>query len=510
MKDIKKQFTEDFELSSKKVDLSFDVTQLESNTKQTRHRFKHWPLVISLGCVATAIVGIAVPVMSNLLKIQNKSVNKYTKTYTIEEIQLADKNTPGTVIREPGSRSEFEKLNEVVLPNLQNPKANALDENEMNAYNSFANKTYHAIVDTSNSENMSCNAIGLYSILNNLYGASSSRLINSLLDGLLGLSETTRKIFYDKVVFANFYARENNTTQLRNSAFFNNEFTVNNDYIRKLTDFYCESYQISFKTRSKEMVNWVNQALHSEGFIDQQFLGLDLEGQSRTQLVLFSTLFFKNAWQNKYLTTNNVKGDFYLNDGTTKEVTYMTHSYHAPYYYDYGSYISVKDYYDNGDNSITFIIPKDHNDNIYELTEYVNIFEEKEENKVLGINDDPIMIKMKTPKIKFKTDMEYNNALKSLGFEDMFNSEIDTLSNAFSGNHSGTNFHMKVIKERNEVEFNEDGTTVKSVVMGTMNGTESVQREESLDVNLDQPFIYIIRDINQTPIFVGHVDNPKY
>ena len=69
---------------------------------------------------------------------------------------------------------------------------------------------------------------------------------------------------------------------------------------------------------------------------------------------------------------------------------------------------------------------------------------------------------------------------------------------------------MKIIKERNEVEFNEDGTTVKGVVMGSMNGTESVQREESLDVNLDQPFIYIIRDINKTPIFVGHVDNPKY
>jgi serine protease inhibitor len=32
---------------------------------------------------------------------------------------------------------------------------------------------------------------------------------------------------------------------------------------------------------------------------------------------------------------------------------------------------------------------------------------------------------------------------------------------------------------------------------------------DTLDVKLNQPFIYIIRDANDTPIFVGHVDNPK-
>ena len=32
---------------------------------------------------------------------------------------------------------------------------------------------------------------------------------------------------------------------------------------------------------------------------------------------------------------------------------------------------------------------------------------------------------------------------------------------------------------------------------------------ETLDVKLNQPFIYIIRDVNNTPVFIGHVDNPK-
>jgi serine protease inhibitor len=39
-------------------------------------------------------------------------------------------------------------------------------------------------------------------------------------------------------------------------------------------------------------------------------------------------------------------------------------------------------------------------------------------------------------------------------------------------------------------------------------GSAAPMKNDTLDVKLNQPFIYIIRDINGTPIFVGHVDNP--
>ena len=40
-------------------------------------------------------------------------------------------------------------------------------------------------------------------------------------------------------------------------------------------------------------------------------------------------------------------------------------------------------------------------------------------------------------------------------------------------------------------------------------GSAAPMENDTLDVDLNQPFIYIIRDINDTPIFVGHVDNPN-
>ena len=72
------------------------------------------------------------------------------------------------------------------------------------------------------------------------------------------------------------------------------------------------------------------------------------------------------------------------------------------------------------------------------------------------------------------------------------------------------NIYIQKIKQKNEVEFNEDGSIVKSVTMASFgNGGKAAPMEnDTLDVKLNQPFIYIIRDINGTPIFVGHVDNP--
>ena len=71
---------------------------------------------------------------------------------------------------------------------------------------------------------------------------------------------------------------------------------------------------------------------------------------------------------------------------------------------------------------------------------------------------------------------------------------------------------MQKIKQRNEVDFSEDGTVVKSLSMAELGikplSSSTIRINEVLDIKLNQPFIYIIRDINKNPIFVGHVDNP--
>lgn len=440
---------------------------------------------------------VATPLTSCTLIRRRESVKAYKRSYSFNETNIARQNT-------------FRELNTVNYPQGSGPTRSELSENERQAYSNFSNETYHALVNTSKKDNFSYATIGLFTLMNEMYGAISRDALKTQFDALLGLDDVTREDFYKKVMKANSYANEDNTTQLKNAAFFNSEYNFNQEFVNILTKLYCEAYQLNFKTDANKMVEWVNKAVNADNFIDTNFLELTDD----SLLYFFSTLYFKNMWSNKYLAENNVTEDFYLSNGNKIQTEFMKHSYMAEGYYDYDKYISFKDYY-GASNSITYLIPKSTDDNIFELTKNVNIFEENPEKAVKSedeYNNYWLTVNLKTPKFKLKTDVDFKTSLASLGFIDMFNESIDSFKNAFNDNSlSVYNVFISVMKQRNEVEFNEDGTIVKSVSMSGFAKGESAPfiSNDTLDVNLNQPFIYIIRDINNIPIFVGHVDNPK-
>lgn len=493
MNKLKGQFKKDFEQSSN-VDLSFDTTQLEPNSNADKHKPRPRMKLIVASAALVGVVSLAVGGAFAVGIFRTKeSVKTFNRSYSLNKIRIAESNT-------------FKKLNDVAYPDGSEPLVSKISEVEKEAYNNFSNLTYHSLVDTSKKDNMSYSVAGLYSIMNEMTNATSRVELKEKFNTLLGLNESSRVTFYNKVMKANSFASDESTIQLKNSAFFNNEFNYNQEFVNSLTKLYCEAYQINFESEASKMVEWVNQAVNSNGFIDDKFLEMNDE----TELYLFSTLYFKNGWANKYLSENNIKDDFYLSNDKTATATYMKHSYYSQCYYDYGSYISVKDYYFSSRASVTYLVPKKVEDNIFDLTKDVNIFEEKEENIVKNGKYDYIMVNLSTPKFTTKSDVDFRKCLDNLGFGDIYNPNINSFKNAFDDEKLDEyNIYIQKIKQKNEVEFNEDGSIVKSVTMASF-GKENAApiRNDTLDVKLNQPFIYIIRDINDTPIFVGHVDNP--
>lgn len=504
MNKIKEQFKKDFEESNNNVNLTFDVSQLEPNiltkedeirlAKERRKRRGKIIGIVSFSAVAIAVV--AIPIASNINV--NESVTTARRRLSVNASALAESNS-------------VRKLNDISYPNSDAPIKNELAENEINAFNEFSNTTYHSLVNSSKEDNMSYATIGLYSILNELYGAISREDLQTQFDNLLGLNEESRTNFYGKVMKANSFVSQESTTQLKNAAFFDNAYDPNPEYINKLSKLYCECYETDLQTNGKKLVEWVEKAVDTKGFIDEKFLGMD----QYTVLYYFSTLYFKNAWAYKYLAETNIEDTFYLSNGTTTQVTYMQHEFYTDKYYDYGSYISFSDIYMNRYATVTYIIPKDTKDNIFDLTRNVNIFEENIEKEVSTKHDEyyePIIVNLKTPKFKAKSDLNFRTCFESLGFGDMFDNTIDSFHKAFLEEGSeGVRFYLQQAKQRNEVEFNEDGSIVKSLSMGAMGGDRSAEPfRNALNVDLNQPFIYIIKDINGVPILVGHVDDPKY
>ena len=246
---------------------------------------------------STFLVVTALPLSSCGLIKTKESVKTYKKSYRMNEIKIAEQNT-------------FRKLNNVTFPQAENPLQSTMSDEEKQAYSEFSDKTYRALVKTSKTDNFSYANLGLYSLLSEMVGASSRADLTEDLNELLGLTETNRFSFYRKMMQANSFANEDSTTQLKNGAFFNNFFGYNQNFVNFLTDLYCEAYQLNFKTDADKMVEWVNKAVNSDGFVDTNFLELTED----SELYLFSTLYFKHMWADKYLAENNVEDDFYLSN----------------------------------------------------------------------------------------------------------------------------------------------------------------------------------------------------
>ena len=58
------------------------------------------------------------------------------------------------------------------------------------------------------------------------------------------------------------------------------------------------------------------------------------------------------------------------------------------------------------------------------------------------------------------------------------------------------------------IEFNEDGTTIKSITISSSLVYSKSAEPQMLTIKLDKPFIYIIKDKNQLPLFIGYINDP--
>ena len=425
---------------------------------------------------------------------KEESFKAYKRSYSMNQVKIAESNT-------------FRKLNNVTYPNGEYPAQSEISDDEKLAYANFSNSAYKALISSYKDKNISFSPLGLYSLLNEMEYASSRDDLTTRINDLLGLDEVSRVSFYKKIMRANSFASEENTTQLKNAAFFNATYKPNSAFVANLTKLYCEAYQLSFASEASKIVEWVNKAVNSDGFIDTDFLEIDKD----TELFLFSTLYFKNAWAYKYLSEDNYEDDFYLSSSNRVKATYMKHSYTTDAYYDYGKYISLKDYYYGGFASVTYLVPKSVEDDIFDLTKDISIFNEDESYKIGGEYYDHYTVNLTTPKFNTKVELDLKEMMSKLGFEDIFDSDYDSFHNAFDDERLNEyNIYVQKMKQKNEVEFNEDGSVIKSISMASM-GKESAMApsKDTIDVTLNQPFIYIIKDKNDTPIFVGHIDNPK-
>jgi serpin B len=214
-----------------------------------------------------------------------------------------------------------------------------------------------------------------------------------------------------------------------------------------------------------------------------------------TRLALTNAIYFNAAWEYPFDEEMTADGPFYLLDGGQAIVPMMqqTESFG---YTDGEGYQAVELQYDGNELSMVIFLPEAGNFEAFEEGLQAQQFD-------AIINDlQSTRVTLTMPKFEFDSEFSLKDTLAGMGMPIAFSSEAD-----FSGMTGNRELSISDVIHKAFVAVDEAGTEAAAATAVIMKLT--AVPEPPVEVTIDHPFIFLIRDIETGAIlFVGRVMNP--
>ena len=214
-----------------------------------------------------------------------------------------------------------------------------------------------------------------------------------------------------------------------------------------------------------------------------------------TRLVLTNAIYFNAAWQNPFTESLTHDGTFHLLDGGEVTVPLMRQAERFGYV-DGDGYVAVEMPYDGGEMSMVVLLPDTGRFEAFEDT--------LDADGVAAIIDGLTyrQVDLTMPKFEFESEMSLVKALAAMGMPVAFSGSAD-----FSGMTGNRDLFIGDVLHKAFVSVDEAGTEAAAATAVVME--LSAAPEQPVEVTVDRPFIFLIRDIDTDSIlFVGRVVNP--
>jgi serine protease inhibitor len=398
----------------------------------------------------------------------------------------------------------FAPLNKVTYPSSTISSISVSDEYK-DSVTSFASKLYTALDDRNT--NTCYSPLSLYAGLD-ILSEGASEEATSELDSVLGLTKEKRKAQWNNMYKANYYSSSSGTTQMHNGFFLTNDYgmTISDDYLKELTSRYVEAYSLNFHNEDdvSKMLSWVDSKTKATGFVSKDSLNI-FPASDTTNInifYLFSTLYFQANWKSTYDGDRTVQDLFYKADGSSVTTKYLRHTTDT-IYHEYTDYVSCMDYYFNG-TSIEYFVPKKVEDSIFTILEDKDFLNEDSSTATTGY------VSLSLPKFSYDVNTDFSSTLNKIGLSSLSSSNKKPFNNILKTNPYNYSAYLGYVKQRNIVSFTEEGTTIKTGSVFAGFGAGSAAHESyGYDVKLNQPFVYVIRDSNNLPLYVGQFVSPN-
>ena len=214
-----------------------------------------------------------------------------------------------------------------------------------------------------------------------------------------------------------------------------------------------------------------------------------------TRLVLTNAIYFNAAWEYPFDEDMTADGPFYLLDGGQVIVPMMKQTESFGYTEGEG-YQAVELLYDGDELSMVVLLPE---------TGQFEAFEEGLQAQQVSdiiIDLQFTRVTLTMPKFEFDSEFSLKDTLAGMGMPVAFSAVAD-----FSGMTGTPDLCISAVLHKAFVSVDEAGTeaaAATAVIVG-----ETAMPGQPVEVTIDHPFIFLIRDIETGSIlFVGRVLNP--
>jgi serpin B len=215
-----------------------------------------------------------------------------------------------------------------------------------------------------------------------------------------------------------------------------------------------------------------------------------------TRLILTNAIYFNAAWLNPFSKDMTHDGTFYLLDGGEVTVPMMSQTESFGYAEGKG-YQAVELPYDGSELSMVILLPDSGQFESFENSLYTTLVGQI-------ISDlESHQVNLTMPKFEFESEFSLVDTLTEMGMPIAFSAAAD-----FSGMTGNYDLTIGDILHKAFVSVDEAGTEAAAATAVVMKLTAAPQ--EPVEVTVDRPFIFIIRDIETNAVlFVGRVVNPS-
>jgi len=395
----------------------------------------------------------------------------------------------------------------------------------------FCGKTMPTFLKAENGENIIYSPINLYMALGMLSEITDGNSRQQILD-VLSVEDTPSLQKKIKSMWnANYCDDGFYTSLLANSLWLRNDTAYEEETMKNLADnYYASSYSgtMGSDEMNKAIQKWLND--NTGGFLSEEAGDITLSEDN--MVTLASTVYFNAQWTNnskffeektepRTFTTLNgeeITCDFmyqndyrYLIDGEKYTAIYLNFD-SIPY--NAGMWFILPDEGVSTDEVISsedmlYMINNDYNDIVSveytaaiindEIVEYQIPYDIKALEKDLY---------MYVPKFDISYNSEFTDKLSELGITDVL--DFGTSDYSPLTVDDNVDVMLSEAKQAVRVMIDEEGCTAASfVVMPNPGAGGMIEEPEPYDFILDRPFIFCITGSENTPLFIGVVNNPN-